>query len=130
MKNTTRITELLRRLEGVAKELGLNKAQIATAAGLHPNTLRGFNIDPGKGEHSDWRPNSTTIEALERVLLPPLSTANAKLMHRLELATLAKTSTQHELCVSPPSDIRKPRKARHPTRQRAPESGVPAVSGG
>ncbi len=64
----TTTTDLLTRLEDEARSRGLTKNELAGQAHLHPNTLRGFA--PSRPRQRAWNPTISTLQALERVLLP------------------------------------------------------------
>lgn len=63
---------LLDRLRAAAADSGMSRVAIARAAGLHSNTLHGFNSSrPSK---RPWNPTLATLKALEQVLFPTQET--------------------------------------------------------
>jgi transcriptional regulator with XRE-family HTH domain len=57
------VDRLIQDLRQEARRRRLTKKSLAEVAGLHPNTLAGFNKD-------GWAPSIYTLRNLERVLLP------------------------------------------------------------
>lgn len=67
-----RTERLIAALERAVRRRGLTKVSVAEATGLHPNTLNGFAPSRSRGTaRRPWNPNLTTLQALERFLLPP-----------------------------------------------------------
>jgi ribosome-binding protein aMBF1 (putative translation factor) len=64
-----RIDQLIEALNKAYLSSTLTKAELASRAKLHENTLRLLGSE-------DWQPRIKTIRSLERVLLPRLNPSN------------------------------------------------------